>query len=120
MSRWFLFFITIAIGAAAGLYYGWIVKPVETLEASPANLRSDWKTDIVLMVAETYHVEGDLTMALRRLAILEDSTPQESVEKAIRFAASMNPPYAAADLSLMQALLQALQDFDSNEGSPSP
>jgi hypothetical protein len=120
MSRWFLFLITIAFGAAAGLYYGWMVKPVENLVASPASLRADWKTDIVLMTAEAYHSEGDLAMAFRRLAILGDGTPEESLAKAIRFAASINPPYAEADMALMQALQLAIQNDDSIRGSSSP
>jgi hypothetical protein len=115
MSRWFLFFLTIAVGAAGGLYYGWMIKPVERLEASPANLRSDWKSDIVLMVAEAYDAEGDLTMALRRLAMLEDESPAVSIEKAIHFAVSINPPYAEADLHLMQALLNAVRAFETNQ-----
>jgi hypothetical protein len=119
MSRWFFFLLTIAIGAAGGLYYGWMVKPVESFEASPANLRSDWKTDIVLMVAEAYEAEGDLTLAFRRLAMLEDTSPEESVQKALHFAVSINPPYAEADLRLMQALLNAIKNFDPNQDIPS-
>jgi hypothetical protein len=119
MSRWILFLITIAIGAAGGLYYGWMIKPVENFVASPANLRADWKTDIVLMVAEAYQADSDLTMALRRLAILEDTSPEESIEKAIHFAVSIVPPYAESDLSLMQSLLIAVNAFDTNQGSTS-
>jgi hypothetical protein len=117
MSRWFLFLLTIAIGAAAGLYYGWMVKPVENIDASPAKLRADWKTDIVLMTAEAYQAEKDLTMALRRLALLGDATPEESVAKALRFAVTINPPYAETDLKLMQALQLALQE---DRGSSPP
>jgi hypothetical protein len=104
MSRWILFLITIGIGAAAGLYYGWVINPVEYTDTSPDSLRSDYKVDYVLMIAEAYQVDADLTLAIRRLAVLGDGTPEESVNKAINFAASFNPPYPASDLALMQRL----------------
>jgi hypothetical protein len=109
MVRWFLFLVMIAIGAAGGLYYGWVVDPVEYVDTSPDSLRIDFKTDYVLMVAEAYQVEGDLTMAVRRLAALGEATPEESVAQAISFAATINPPYPQDDLALLQGLAIALQ-----------
>jgi hypothetical protein len=108
MSRWIIFFLTIGLGAAASLYYGWVIDPVEYMDTSPDSLRADYKTDFVLMVSEAYQAENDLTQAIRRLALLGDSTPEESVSKAINFAASMNPPYSLPDLALMQRLANDL------------
>lgn len=120
MVRWLLFLITIAIGAAAGLYYGWVVSPVQYVDSYPSTLRADYKTDYVLMVAEAYQAEGDLSLAMRRLAVLGDTTPDESVNKALLFAISINPPYPQADLALMQKLANDLQSGTSFRETPSP
>jgi hypothetical protein len=109
MSRWILFFVTMAIGAAAGLYYGWVYDPVEYTDTSPESLRIDFKADYVLMVAEAYAADGDINLAIRRLAALGDPTPALSVNKALQFAISVNPPYSQADLALLQKLATDLQ-----------
>jgi hypothetical protein len=45
MSRWMKFLTAILLGAAAGLFYGWVVNPVEYVEITPRSLRVDYKTD---------------------------------------------------------------------------
>jgi hypothetical protein len=49
MIRWLTFLLAIAIGAAAGLYYGWVINPIRYIDAAPDSLRSDYKADYVLM-----------------------------------------------------------------------
>lgn len=120
MSRWILFLITIALGAAAGLYYGWIVNPVDYIDTAPNSLRVDYKADYVLMIAEAYRAEDDLSMAVRRLAVLGGESADESVAEAIRFAVTVNPPYNANDLALMQDLAQALQSRFPSLEAPTP
>ena len=115
MSRWFLFLITIALGIGAGLFYGWRIRPLQTIDASPSTLRDDYKADAMLMVAEAYHAEGDLAAAKARLALLGDQPPAQLVESAIQYAATIQPPYAEADLALMQTLAN-----DLKTGVPSP
>jgi hypothetical protein len=119
MSRWLLFIITIALGAAGGLYYGWVVNPVEYLDTYPSSMRADYKADYVLMVSEAYSAEGDLFLAMRRLSALGDATPEDSVNKALLFAISVNPPYSQSDLALMQKLLNDLQASTPAE-TPAP
>ncbi len=112
MSRWFLFLITITLGIGAGLFYGWRIHPLETVVTSPSTLRDDYKTDYVLMVAEAYHAEGDLATARARLALLGEEPPAQLVANAIQYAATIQPPYAGADLALMQALANDLKAID--------
>jgi hypothetical protein len=109
MSRWILFLITIALGFAAGLYYGWRLDPVEYVDTAPDSLREDYKADYVLMVAEAYQGEGDLNMALNRLSLLGNQPPAEIVETAIHFAATIDPPYAEVDLVLMRKLAEDIR-----------
>jgi len=118
MSRWFFFLLSIGFGIAAGLFYGWVVKPVEYIETSPDSLRIDYKTDYVLMTAETYHAEGNLEMALRRLAVLGDSSPSDSIASALVFAAKTG--YGEADIALMQNLADALQVISPTAEIPQP
>ncbi len=109
MVRWILFFLSVAIGIAAGLYYGWVINPVHYVDTTPDTLRADYKADYVLMTAEAYQKDGDLSAAARRLAVLGDASPQESVSKATLFAAKAG--YGQTDLSLMQKLGEALQTW---------
>jgi len=109
MTRWFLFFLSVAIGIAAGLYFGWVMIPVRYVDTTPDTLRVDYKTDYVLMTAEVYQKDGDLAAAAHRLALLGDARPQESVAKAALFAAKAG--YGQTDLSLMQKLGDALQTW---------
>jgi hypothetical protein len=76
VARWIGFIIAILVGVALGLGYGWIVSPVHYVDTSPDTLRVDYRTDYVLMVAEAYKNEIDPGLAVRRLALLDNTPPQ--------------------------------------------
>lgn len=118
MSRWILFFITLAIGMAAGLYYGWVIKPVEAPASTYSSLRDDYKADYVLMVAEAYRADGDLNAAANRLAALGEQNPYAAVSTAVRYALRVG--YSPSDLDLMQKLAGALQTGGSVAGTQQP
>jgi hypothetical protein len=80
------FLLGLAIGLAAGLIYGWIIQPVEYVDTAPNTLDDDYRTDYVLMVAETYAAESDLGRAQLRLASLGPEPPLLKVEAAILYA----------------------------------
>jgi hypothetical protein len=118
MSRWIRFFIAILIGIAAGLAYAWYINPVKYVDTSPDTLRIDYKSDYVLMVAEAFSNEGDLPMAIRRLALLGNRPPIDVVREAILFAQGHG--YADNDVAQMEALSTALQKFNPLVGTPTP
>lgn len=118
MSRWTKFLIAIILGSAAGLFYGWVVNPVEYVDISPQSLRVDYKSDYVLMVAESFQVDRDLGLAVRRLAQLGSSAPTEIVAGALDY--GIKNGYAAQDLSLLQSLVDALQQWNPNMELPTP
>ena len=118
MRRWILFFIVMAIGAAAGLYYGWVINPVEYVDTAPASLRMDYKTDFVLMVAEAYRVENNLNLAARRLALLGTDTPEVTVSKAVEFARQIG--YNEQDIMLIEDLAEALKNWNPSQEVPPP
>jgi hypothetical protein len=118
MRRWFLFFVVIAIGAAAGMVYGWVVNPVKYVDTAPDSLRLDYKTDFVLMVAEAYRVENNLSLAARRLALLGTDAPEETVTNALEFARQIG--YNETDIGLILTLAEALETWNPSLEAPPP
>lgn len=118
MRRWFWFIVAILVGVAVGLFYGWVINPVEYVDTTPATLRGDYQTDYVLMVAEVYHADGDIEQAARRLAVLGDQPPLELVRQAMIFAAQV--PFADSDQALLSELGSAFQVWDPQLGGTQP
>lgn len=58
------------LGAALGLFLGWVAWPTEFTEADPTILQESYQRDYTLMIAANYAVDGDLAGARRRLADL--------------------------------------------------
>jgi len=110
MARWFLFLIVVLLGGALGLVYGWVVSPVEYVDTTPDSLRADFKADYVLMVAESYHANGDVALAARRLALLGGPNLTETVSEAMVFGGQAG--YAEDDLALLAQLASDLQTWD--------
>lgn len=106
MSRWIRFLIIIGIGIGLGLLYGWLIDPVDYVDTTPTTLRSDYKADYVLMVAEIYSADRDAEAAVIRLTFLGDPSPVDSVENAMIFAADTG--YASEDLRMLRDLSDAL------------
>jgi hypothetical protein len=119
MTRWILFFITIGLGAAGGMFYGWWVNPVKNVETGPSALRADYKVDYVLMVAEAYQGEQNLSLAASRLALLGDENPVESVATAIEIATTQIR-YSEPDVAVMRSLAEALESWSPAQGVTNP
>jgi hypothetical protein len=109
MLRWIGFILAILVGAAGAMLYGWLISPVEYVDTLPDSLRVDYKSDYVLMVAEAYSLEKDLTQAVHRLRFLGSEPPAEIVRQAIIFAE--NHGYTDADVILMRNLADNLETF---------
>ncbi len=118
MSRWIRFFIVLGVGFGIGLLLGWVVSPVEYVDTTPDTLREDYQTDYILMVAEAYQAERDLTLAKQRLAFLGLQSPANLVEQAMFFAVQSG--YAPVDLSHLRVLSDALQAESSPGGKTVP
>lgn len=107
VKRIILFFLMIAVGLGIGLLYGWIINPLQHANAPGSALRSDYKADYVLMVAEIYTADGKLDQAVSRLSILGDLPPVQHTAQAILTARSLN--YGPGDLEILERLSLALQ-----------
>lgn len=115
VSRFFWFLFSILIGATAGLVIGWYLSPAAMGEVSPTALRSDYRTDYVLMVAQIYASEKDLRKAKQRLEFLEGETPARLSQIAVIKAGELG--YDQRDLELLGRLAQALL---TTPGEPTP
>ncbi|GAP13425.1 hypothetical protein LARV_01179 [Longilinea arvoryzae] len=101
---WFL--ISILVGMALGLLYGWVINPGVEIQAPASTLRADYRTDTVLMVAEIYASRQDTALAADQLKLLGEETPLLIVQQAILTAQDLN--YPAADITNLANLAQGL------------
>ena len=62
-------------GMGLGLWYGWVLDPVEYRDTDVSHLASVYRDEYVLMVSEAYALDGDLDAARARLAQLSTSDP---------------------------------------------
>ncbi len=104
---WFL--LSIALGVALGLAYGWLVKPAGYGGTQPTSLRADYKADYVLMVAEVYQKEGSEALAAHRLAELGSDPPIRIVQEAILSARQLE--YSQRDMDSLAHLAGAMQNW---------
>lgn len=118
MYRWTRFFTVLIIGFGVGLLYGWVINPVEYVDTVPESLSEAYQADYVLMIAETYHAEKDLALAVQRLTFLGEASPESILQQAMDFAVREN--YAPSDLGLLRDLSDALQGWTSNLEAAAP
>lgn len=113
MSRWMKFLIVIVVGIIIGLYYSWIVNPVQLGETTPNSLRLDYRADYVLMIAEIYQMEQDPAMATQRLARLGQDPAPQIVQQAVIYAEQAG--YPPVDINLLVQLRDALQTWNPSQ-----
>ena len=65
----------LALGLALGLFYTWVISPVQYTDTAPDSLRADYKNDYVLMAARSYAADGRLDLARQRLVPLKLADP---------------------------------------------
>ena len=108
-SNWFKILITVIIGIALGLIYGWVIDPIEYTDVTPNILREDFRADYVLMVAEAHQSEQDSETTARRLAILGSESPAQIAASTLDYAIKNN--FTQNEIYLLQGLLTAMQTY---------
>ena len=120
--RWIFFIVSLALGLGLGLYYGWVVSPVQYVDMTPSTLRADFRADYTLMVAEVFKSDQNIDVAARRMALLGSQPPAEIAAQAL--ASAQQYGYSAPDITLLQNLSVALQVWrpgsESTNGTPTP
>ncbi|MBI4315940.1 MAG: hypothetical protein HY872_08100 [Chloroflexi bacterium] len=79
MIRPSLILLGLVVGLGFGLLYGWVISPVSYTDTRPAVLRADYKDQYVILIADAYAADGNLTRAGERLATLGLPAPAEAV-----------------------------------------
>jgi hypothetical protein len=115
MPRWLFSVIAIAVGIGLGLFYGWVISPVQFVDTTPASMRADYRADYVLMIAEAYHADQNTDLAIRRLAVFGSDSPAEIASQALQTGQTIG--YSAEDISTLQELTRALQAY---QPAPTP
>ena len=110
MKRYLFFGLAMLLGLAAGLFYGWVINPVEGLGASSDGLRPDYQADYVLIVAEIYQSEQNPDLAIGRLQFLQEQNPLEAIANALEFANEGN--FATADIERIDKLREDIVAWD--------
>jgi hypothetical protein len=110
--RLVFFILVMVIGILAGLAYGWLLMPSKTRQIEISDLRMDYKADYVLMVAEVYQVEGNLSKAEGSLSLLGPDW-ETIVDDAHLYGQTIG--YSQTDLGTISALAGALSFSSSKE-----
>ena len=96
------------VGVVLGLVYGWLIQPVHYVDTAPGNLRADYRTDYVLMVAQAYASGQDLQTAQVRLASLGPEPAAGHVTRALTYA--VDHGFSRYDLDTLNLLAIALRE----------
>ena len=64
--------VAVVIGFLLGLAWGWVIQPVEFVDATPEVWRADYQQDYLRMTIDSFLVNSDTTLALRRWQNLGD------------------------------------------------
>jgi len=107
--NWIRIIAAVVIGAIIGLIYGWSIDPVEYTDVTPGILRTDYRADYVLMVAEAYQTEQDSDSAARRLAIVSSEAPAQILSSTLDYARAND--FTQTEISLLQGLLAGMQTY---------
>lgn len=118
MAKILAFGCAVLLGIAAGLALGWLVLPASPAGSPPSSLRSDYKADYVLMVAEAYSADQNLEQAGLQLAALGGSSPAAAANQAVVWASQHG--YAAGDLRKMAGLASGLRGWTPPAGGGQP
>ena len=105
--------VGLLLGTGLGLWVGWGIAPVEYTDTDISYLHPNYRDDFLLMVSETYALDGDLGTARARIALLSLPDPAQAVadraEKAI--AQDAAPSYIRALVRLSIAMGAQRESF---------
>ena len=110
------------IGIALGVAYGWVLTPVEVIETSPQDLRSDFKDAYRELIARAYLANNDLGRASQRLSLLGDNDPVRAlaVQAQITLGRNGSEEVARALGSLAEALQNGTSSLSAATTDDSP
>jgi hypothetical protein len=69
---WVVLAAAFILGLAGGLYYAWVVNPVEYVDSAPDSFREPYRQNYLILIASAYAQTGDLARARARLSLFHD------------------------------------------------
>jgi hypothetical protein len=64
--KWVIPLIAIIVGIGIGLFYAWIISPVQWINGTPEQLRADLRQDYLRMIVDSYSINADADLAIAR------------------------------------------------------
>jgi hypothetical protein len=64
--KWVIPLIAIIVGIGLGLFFAWVISPVQWVDGTPEQLRADLRQDYLRMIVDSYSVNGDADLAINR------------------------------------------------------
>jgi uncharacterized membrane protein YciS (DUF1049 family) len=58
--------LALIIGIALGVFYGWVINPVEWVDGTISQMHSEHRVDYLRMVIDSYALNEDVDLAIRR------------------------------------------------------
>ncbi len=113
LSRYVPLIVGFLLGIAAGLLYGWFIRPTQIPETTPSSLSEEYRADFVLMTAEAYAEDEDIQKVRQRLSVLGPQSAEEVTSAALSFALANE--FSVLDISILKNLLDSLKEIE-----PSP
>ncbi|GAP22311.1 hypothetical protein [Leptolinea tardivitalis] len=114
--RVFFFLLAALIGIATSIGYGWWLRPQLYSQGNLSNLRSDYRTDYVLMTAEIFKQEKNLEDANQRLQQLGSDSPERYAREALLYAGQLG--YSQSDLQSLADLVRAYSPAEAATITP--
>ncbi len=111
MKSWHVILLlgVLVMGVMAGLAYGWVVNPVEYIDTNMDSLGLDYQTDLVLMTADIYAADLDITTAIQKLSLLRGEDINGLIADSLEYAGQMN--FSAQDIVKLELLKSAVNPF---------
>ena len=107
---WYLF-TGLVIGFCLGLFFAWVVWPIQYVDTAPDSLRADFKDQYRLLIASAYAASGDITRARVRLEQLEDADMAQALLAQSQVIEMQSP--GSNDSRALALLAAALGDQDT-------
>jgi hypothetical protein len=115
---WFLL-TGLVLGLIIGLLFSLAISPVRYTDTSPASLAPEYKDNYRWLIARAYQANGDLVRARQRLALLEDTNPQEALAaQAQRMLAEGQDVEKARLLAVLSSALSSAAEQPAQVSSP--
>lgn len=106
--------IGLVLGIILGIFYGWVINPVDWVDADISHLREDLKVEYLHMAIDSYSAKGDAALAKARWDKLGEDAPQilEKLES------SLPTGLQVSDVDTFNAIVGAAPAAEGMETEP--